>query len=222
MLPTLEDLKKISRLTKFNSKILDNMNSIIEGLKVYGPSAGLDKPHILAKYLGQLAHESGSFKYDKEIWGNTPAQQRYDTRTDLGNTPEKDGDGKLYMGRAGIQLTGKANYTNFTKWAKKNINNNAPDFVANPDLINTNPWEGLVPIWYWSEGNPTSKSLNVYAETNNLEMITRRINGGLNGYSDRINYTVRASLVLLGYEPTEIKRFQQRVFKDSEEWDGIG
>nr|WP_234826056.1 hypothetical protein [Sinorhizobium meliloti] len=36
--------------------------------------------------------------------GPTPAQQRYDTRTDLGNTPERDGDGCLYGGRTGMQL----------------------------------------------------------------------------------------------------------------------
>lgn len=222
MLPTEEQLKKISKLTKFTPKILANIQSIVKGLEVYGKEAGLDRLHTLAKYLGQLSHESGSFKYDKEIWGNTPAQLRYDTRTDLGNTPEKDGDGKLYMGRAGIQLTGKANYAAFTKWVKENIDKNAPDFVKNPDLINTDPWEGLVPIWYWSKGNPTGKSLNIYADKNNDEMITRRINGGLNGFADRINYTVRASLVLLGYEPTAVKEFQQVAFpNEPDEWDNI-
>lgn len=63
-------------------------------------------------------HESGDFRYDREIWGPTPAQQRYDTRTDLGNTPEKDGDGYLYRGRTGMQLTAKDNYRQFRDWCR--------------------------------------------------------------------------------------------------------
>lgn len=60
---------------------------------------GLDRLHRLVHCLAQLMHESGSFKWDQKIWGPTPAQARYDTRTDLGNTAAKDGDGYLYRGR---------------------------------------------------------------------------------------------------------------------------
>jgi putative chitinase len=83
-----------------------------------------------------------------------------------------------------------------------------PDFIKTPDLINTDPWEGLSAIWYWHVGNPTGKSLNVFADKNDIEMITRRINGGLNGYDDRLHRYTRASLVLAGYAPTAIKPFQ--------------
>lgn len=214
MVPTMEQLKAISKVTKWTAAITANANSIIVGLERYGshPDIQLDLPHRVAHYIAQLAHESGGFRYDKEIWGNTPAQQRYDTRTDLGNTPEKDGDGKLYAGRAGIQLTGKANYQAFTKWVRANIDKGAPDFVKEPDLINTDPWEGLVPIWYWTVGNPTGKSLNIYADQNDLEMITRKVNGGTNGLGDRQDYYTRTGLVLLGYDITDeekaITKFQ--------------
>src|SRR5690606_23137462 len=111
--------------------------------------------------------------YDQEVWGPTPAQKRYDNRTDLGNTPETDGDGERYKGRTAGQITGKYNYTKFRDWCRaKGLN--PPDFVAYPEKLNTDPWEGLGFIWYWETGNPTGKSLNRFADTNDIETITKR------------------------------------------------
>lgn len=204
MIPTLAQLSKI-----VGRKVdTANATAIVEGLKVYGDKAGLTKPHRMAHYLAQMIHESGGFRYDKEIWGPTAAQKRYDTRTDLGNTAAADGDGKLYMGRGPIQITGKANYEQFRDWCRKQ-RLDAPDFVAHPEAVNTDPWEGLGPIWYW-----TTRKLNVYADENNIEQLTKRINGGLNGFSDRIHFYIRASLVLLGYDPDDIEGFQRQAQKD--------
>lgn len=186
----------------------ENAQSFLLAYSRYGGIMGLDQLHRLAQFLPQLLHESADFRFDREIWGPTPAQKRYDTRTDLGNTAAADGDGKLYMGRTGIQITGKANYQAFRDWCRARINPQAPDFVAKPDLVNSDPWEGLGPFWYWDVGNPERKSLNRYADAGNAEMITRRINGGLNGFDDRLDYLTRTSLVLLGYQPTDVKAFQ--------------
>lgn len=191
----------------------DNMRSMKVALDKYGHDVGLDRPHRLAQFLPQILHESGNFRYDREIWGNTAAQKRYDTRTDLGNTPAKDGDGKKNAGRGPIQVTGAYNIGRYYDWcvAQKM---SPPDFRANPDLINTDPWEGLSAIWYWSVGNPTGKSLNAYADEANIEAITKKINGGLNGYDDRIAKYVRCALVLLGYGPTAIEAFQRTAQRD--------
>nr|WP_234843732.1 hypothetical protein [Sinorhizobium meliloti] len=94
--------------------------------------------------FAQLTHERGDFRYDREIWGPTPDH----TRTDLGNTPEKDGDGYLYRGRTGMQLTGKDNYRQFRNWCRA-AGLDCPDFIKDPDAVNTDPWEGLVPLFYW-------------------------------------------------------------------------
>src|SRR5690606_14403690 len=92
MIPTVDQLKQISKQTKFTPHILSNMRSVIVALEKYGshPKIKLDLPHRVTHYIAQLSHENGGFRYDKEIWGNTAAQQRYDVRTDLGNTPERD------------------------------------------------------------------------------------------------------------------------------------
>ena len=185
-----------------------NLNSVLVSLQRYAKAAGLHLAHRQVPYMSQLMHESGAFRYDREIWGPTPAQKRYDTRTDLGNTPALDGDGKLYLGRTAIQLTGRANYTAFRDWVWANIDKSAPDFVKYPDKVNEGPWEGLAPIWYWAKGNPTGKSLNRYADENNIEQITKKINGGLNGFQDRQDYYVRIGLVVLGYSPTAVREFQ--------------
>lgn len=184
-----------------------NLNSVMIALNKYGAEFGLDLPHRAVAFLAQLLHESGSFQYDREIWGPTVAQERYDTRTDLGNTPAKDGDGYKNRGRGPIQVTGAYNIRAFYEWCKRK-DLNPPDFVANPDRINTDPWEGLSAIWYWDEGNPDRKSLNRYADRNDAEMITRRINGGLNGYADRLDYYTRLGLAVLGYDVKDVRGFQ--------------
>ncbi|MCJ8517842.1 putative chitinase [Pseudorhizobium tarimense] len=193
------------RLAAKNKGSEANLNSVLTSLDRYAVDVGLDRLHRLVHYLAQLMHESGSFKWDQEIWGPTPAQQRYDTRTDLGNTPEKDGDGHKYRGRGPIQLTGKANYASFREWCRER-GYNCPDFVKSPDAVNTDPWEGLVPICYW-----TTRNLNQWADQNDIETITRKINGGKNGLADRMDYYGRLALVVCGYGVSsgEVERFQR-------------
>jgi putative chitinase len=194
-----------AELSKMTGKTSNsNMNSVAMALCLYGPKFGLNLPHRLAHYLAQLGHESGSFRYDREIWGNTPAQLRYDIRTDLGNTPERDGDGKLYMGRTGIQITGKYNYTTFRNWVWAHVDPKAPDFVAFPEMLNTDPWEGLAPVWFWM-----TRNLNAYADQNDIETITRKINGGLNGYADRVARYPASALVMLGRAANDVRGFQK-------------
>ncbi|PWE57675.1 chitinase [Metarhizobium album] len=180
-----------------------NMTSVLIALNTYGARYGLDRPHRLAQFLAQIMHESGSFRYDREIWGPTPAQDRYDVRTDLGNTPARDGDGKKYAGRGPLQVTGKANVAEFYNWCVRTIGGAVPNFVSNPDLINTDPWEGLSALWYWD-----TRKLNSWADQGDIETVTKRVNGGKNGLPDRIDYYGRAALVLLGYKADTVEAFQ--------------
>lgn len=191
-----------------------NAESVIVAVNGYGGRLGLDQPHRLAQYLAQVLHESGAFRYDREVWGTTPAQKRYEGRKDLGNVQK--GDGFLFRGRTGIQITGRANTRAFRDWCRKLMTGTAlavPNFEKTPDAMLTDPWEGLGPIWYWD-----TRGLNRYADQGDIEMITKKINGGLNGYQDRLDWYAKVALVLLGYAPDGIAAFQKRV---GEKADGI-
>ena len=125
----------------------------------------------IAAFLAQVGHESGRLLYAREIWGPTAAQQRYEGRSDLGNIQR--GDGKRYMGRGLIQITGRANYQQVSDAL-------GVDFVSNPDLLESTLYASLSAGWYWD-----SRRLNRWADSGDFERITRRINGGVNGLEDR-------------------------------------
>lgn len=196
---------QLKRISKGNAK-LSLVNSLADAINTHGPVFGLNFPHRLAQFLAQVGQESGHFRHDREIWGPTKAQRRYEGREDLGNV--YPGDGSKFRGYGPIQLTGRNNVTNFYHWCVAQ-GFKPPNFIENPELIATGIWAGLSAFWYWSAGNPTHKSLNVLADANNIEMITKRVNGGLTHYAERLEYYDRAALVLLGYGPTEITRFQK-------------
>ena len=89
-------------------------------------------------------------------------------------------------------MTGRANATAFRDWCWKH-GLPAPDFAVQPAKMAEAPWAGLCAVWYWE-----TRGLNAYADAGNIEQITKRVNGGLNGYADRLRYYWRAALVLLG------------------------
>lgn len=188
-------------------KINDNMLSAVAGLKIGGKVVGLYRPHRLAHFFAQTGHESGGWYWDREIWGPTKAQLGYEGRKDLGNI--YPGDGSLFRGYTPMQITGRYNTTKFYKWCVKTFPElNVPDFTKKPHLMNSDPYEGLGPIWYWSEGKPVS--LNESADASDFIRNTKLVNGGTNGLADRYKYYGRAGLVLLGYSATDLKSYQAK------------
>ena len=125
-----------------------------------------------AMFLAQMAHESGNFRYDEEIWGPTSAQKGYEGRSDLGNN--QPGDGYKYRGRGYIQLTGRANYRQYGKLLGVDLENN-PDLAKDPNIA------ARVAIEYWKKRvNRTA------AQKGDVKTVTYNINGGYNGLTDRI------------------------------------
>lgn len=137
----------------------------------------------IAHFLAQIAHESCELKYSKEL--SSGAQ--YDTGTlakRLGNTPAKDGDGQKYKGRGLIQLTGRANYVAYKRFC-------GYDVVSHPELLEEPLGATRVACWYWKEHN-----LNVLADKDDIKSITKKINGGYNGLTQRTAYLAKAKKVL--------------------------
>lgn len=142
-------------------------------------------PPRVAAFLAQVAHESGQLQYTRELWGPTPAQQGYEGRADLGNT--QPGDGKRYMGRGFIQITGRANYAACSVGLYADVET----LLAKPEMLEEPGAACLSAAWFWAD-----RGLNLLADVGNFRAITRRINGGYNGWQDRNAYYTRAKAVL--------------------------
>ena len=175
----------------------DRKAALLARVREYG--GPLNELPVLAQFLAQVMHESGGLRYVREIWGPTKAQKGYEGRADLGNT--KPGDGKRFMGRDVIQVTGRSNYRQLTAWVRKTFGK-GPDFEAKPELLESPEWLGIGAIWYFL----TRKGLLDYARAGNIEMVTKRVNGGLNGYADRLKWYERIALEML--KASDVRTFQ--------------
>lgn len=124
-----------------------------------------------AAFIAQIGHESGQFRWLKELWGPTAQQVAYEGRADLGNTVK--GDGSRYRGRGLIQITGRANYAACGESL-------GLDLINQPELLEQPQYAAMSAAWFWS-----TKGLNTLADQGDFVKITRRINGGINGMADR-------------------------------------
>ena len=138
----------------------------------------INSPLRQAAFIAQIAHESGELRYVEEIASGIA----YEHRKDLGNT--QPGDGMRYKGRGLIQITGRNNYAECGKAL-------GCDLITNPELLETTDLACRSAAWFWA-----SHGLNDLADKGDFERITKRINGGLNGYQERLAYHARAKMAL--------------------------
>lgn len=132
----------------------------------------INTPRRVAAFLAQIGHESGGLVYVREIWGPTSAQTRYEGRADLGNT--QPGDGKRFLGRGLIQITGRRNY----QLASIGLD---LDLIAHPELLEQPANAASSAGWWWA-----NHGLNGLADLEQFDRITKIINGGKNGAADRL------------------------------------
>jgi putative chitinase len=160
---------------------------------------GIDTPIKLAHFLAQAGHESVGFKAVQEnlnygakglrgifakYFPTEAKALEYERKPEkianlvyggrMGNGPEASGEGYKYRGRGYIQLTGKDNYTAFSKAI-------GDDCVANPDLVATK-YPLASAAWFFTRCLPKCTDASEAAIT----AVTKCVNGGTIGLPDRI------------------------------------
>lgn len=176
------------------SHLDDYFPHLIAGMDRYQISA---TPQRAGAYLAQAGEETGKFRSLVEL-GNDAYFTKYDGRHDLGNT--QPGDGVRFKGRGALMITGRGMY----EWASKSIYADDrliehPEVVADPEVA------FLVGAWVWT----VAKGLNRVADVpetwihpgphqyTKFQWVTELINGGQNGYAERLQNYQRARQVLV-------------------------
>jgi putative chitinase len=144
----------------------------------FEPAGLLETTSRLAHAMAQFGHESDGFRAMEEY----ASGRAYEGRADLGNT--ETGDGVRFKGRGPIQITGRANYRLYGRRIGIDVERH-PEIAAIPSI-------GLqLSCAYWS-----AKNLNAFADRDDIEGLTRRINGGLNGLASRQKRLAAAKALL--------------------------
>lgn len=172
-------LSKTQLLEIYKIQEFPQFNRVYEYLMMYMDEFGIrNNLYRISAFLAQVGYESSKFRYLEELADGSA----YEGRMDLGNVHE--GDGKKFKGRGLIQITGRYNYEQISK--DLDI-----DFVANPKLLATPEYAVLSALWYWEK-----RGLNELADQDLFREITKKINGGYNGHSERVKLYSSALYVL--------------------------
>lgn len=148
-------LDKYATYLPYFSELLRNTNSI--------------NNNRIANVAAQLRHESVGLKYFRELWGPTADQANYDNM--MGNRP---GEGRKFLGRGPLQVTGRDNYTALSKWAHaKGHVPQADYFLVKPEALELPEFGFLGAAWYIDKVNPR---FNELADSGDIERTSKLIN----------------------------------------------
>lgn len=197
-------------------KFLPDLNRLL-------PKYDIDTPLRVAHFLAQVLHESGRMKHTVENMnysgeGLRKTFKKYFTTAEakdfarqperignrvyanrMGNGDEASGDGFRFRGRGLVQLTGRSNYKKFSTWLGK-------DVVAKPEQV-ADKYAVASAVFFWD-----SKKLNSLADLDDGTKITKRVNGGFNGLSDRLGLLAQAKLLLgVGGQPVALDQPTHKV-----------
>jgi putative chitinase len=179
-------------------------DSVIAMIPEVASKFEINTPLRLAHFLAQCGHESGGFKLTKEnlnysakglngifkkyfptLESAVPYERKPEKIANkvyggrMGNGLEASGEGWKFHGRGFIQLTGKDNYTAFTKSIGE-------DCIANPDLV-ASKYALASAAWFFNK-NGLHKMADGGANDAVVTSITKRVNGGTIGLPDRIKH----------------------------------
>ena len=143
----------------------DTLNSYLiemnNGFKTFGVTTCREKAHFLA----QVLHESGNFRFTKEINGERASYQPW-------------------FGRGLIQITLRDNYEKYGQYIGEDVTSGD----SARDKLTKLPHSVLSAFWYYN----VSRKLEVLAKNDDFNKITATINGGFNGYNDRLAIFISA------------------------------
>lgn len=185
------------------------LNNYVDPLNSVCENFAINTDLRIAGFISQVGHESGGLRLTKEnlnysaerlrvvfpkyfptdalaaAYARQPekiANRVYASR--IGNGPEGSGDGWRFRGRGLMQLTGRANYTQFANAVSMSL-----DDV--PEYLETFDGAAMVAGWFWS-----TRDLNRFADRADVVGMTRTINGGTHGLEDRRNLYNKAMKLL--------------------------
>lgn len=180
-------------------------NRQIEGFvytyNTYANFFGIDTMEEVSHFLSQVAHESDQFNAFEEY----ASGRAYENRRDLGNVHR--GDGAWFKGHGPIQTTGRSNHISaandmaelpFLTEAERALFENKA-IVKNPKLLADPVWGTLAAFIYWDQRELNTLALSEdswvkikfrgrWITCHPVEAVTRRVNGGMNGYKERLKY----------------------------------
>ena len=202
IIPTVVNVSSVGglKIDKLKGHIPD---SVISQIPETAAKFNITTNLRLAHFLAQCSHESVNFKavsenlnysadglkkiFPKYFPGNIAesyarnpekiASKVYGSR--MGNGDETTKEGFKFRGRGYIQLTGKQNYTNFAKFIGE-------DTVSNPDLVATK--YPLASAAFFFDTNKLWSICDKGADDSTVTAVTKRVNGGTIGLSDRIKH----------------------------------
>lgn len=173
---------------------------------------GISNPLRVVHFFAQLAHESVGFRFVEEnmnysaqrlmqvfprYFPNLELAEQYAYRPQMianrvyanrmGNGDEASGDGWKYIGRGYIQLTGRTNYLAYEQSGFCNGR-----LTDHPEWLCGSPGRMKSAMWYWKKSG-----CNALADKDDIRTITKRINGGVNGLSNRQYYYRKAKRILM-------------------------
>lgn len=188
--------------------------AMLAGQEVLDSYAISAAPLRVAHFLAQVLHESGGMTRLHEclhyspqrlalVWPRRfkplgplePADYAFNPRKlaeavyggRMGNTGP--GDGYTFRGRGLLQLTGKDSYARATTILQLR-SPLAPDFTRDPDAVCAAAWCLHVAASEWA-----ARGCNGAADADDLEQVTRCINGGLIGLNERRAWLSRTRLI---------------------------
>lgn len=179
---------------RFSGQLAAKQTAIVtavgEVLRATLEQYAIDNRLRIAHFLGQTCQESAGFRTTEEF----ASGDEYEGRTDLGNT--QPGDGRRYKGRGLIQLTGRANYRSLGGVLKLPLEDN-PTLAAEPVL------SLRIACEYWKSHN-----INAACDADNLDRVTRLVNGGTTGIEDRRLFTSKAKDAIARLEGLQLSGAQ--------------